>query len=137
MILPGPLDNYQTLTVEIPKEWWMTSNQRLHRMDKARRTANIRQLAAIKARGLMPVTEQVAARCHIALDSRRHFDPPNAWPTVKAILDGITDARIWPDDDATHVPVTSFLRDWTPAVKGSRRVTIQLIPQPHHASLPF
>lgn len=40
--------------------------------------------------------------------TRRHIDPPNLWPTVKALLDGLTDASWWEDDDFTHVVETSF-----------------------------
>lgn len=28
-------------------------------------------------------------------------DPPNLWPTVKHLIDGMTDAGLWPDDDST------------------------------------
>ena len=30
-------------------------------------------------------------------------DPANAQPTLKALIDGCTDAGIWVDDDSTHL----------------------------------
>jgi hypothetical protein len=30
-------------------------------------------------------------------------DPANAAPTVKALIDGMVDAGVWPDDDSTYV----------------------------------
>lgn len=35
----------------------------------------------------------------------RH-DPSNLYPTVKAILDGMVDAKVWDDDDRHHVATT-------------------------------
>jgi crossover junction endodeoxyribonuclease RusA len=32
-------------------------------------------------------------------------DPSNLMPTVKAIVDGLTDAGTWPDDDSRHVAI--------------------------------
>lgn len=32
-------------------------------------------------------------------------DPMNWYPTVKALIDGLTQAKLWPDDDAAHVLV--------------------------------
>ena len=31
------------------------------------------------------------------------FDPENAAPMVKAVIDALTTAGIWPDDDGTHI----------------------------------
>lgn len=40
--------------------------------------------------------------------TRRRLDPPNLYPTVKPILDGGTDAGMWPDDDFGHLLEISF-----------------------------
>lgn len=40
--------------------------------------------------------------------TRRRMDPPNLWPTVKALTDGATDAVGWLDDDFSHLLETSF-----------------------------
>lgn len=38
-------------------------------------------------------------------DPQRRRDPHNMAPTQKAIVDGLTLARFWPDDDSIHVTV--------------------------------
>lgn len=35
-------------------------------------------------------------------------DPPNFYPTVKPLVDGLTDAGWWPDDDYSHLVSMSF-----------------------------
>lgn len=52
--------------------------------------------------------DTVRVTATICPPTRRHIDPPNLWPTVKALLDGLTDASWWQDDDFTHVVETSF-----------------------------
>jgi crossover junction endodeoxyribonuclease RusA len=44
-------------------------------------------------------------------------DPMNWYPTVKALVDGLTDARFWPDDDASYVLIAQpvFTADIKPA----------------------
>jgi crossover junction endodeoxyribonuclease RusA len=98
------------LTFTIPKSWWLTANGRYHWAVKARATRNLRQLAATTARGMEPVgTVHVAA--YIGYLTGGKADPGNASPTVKALLDGCTDAGLWPDDDHTHVVGPTYLRD--------------------------
>lgn len=38
----------------------------------------------------------------------RDFDPPNLWPTVKALTDGLTDCAWWVDDNFKHLTEVSF-----------------------------
>lgn len=40
--------------------------------------------------------------------TRRRLDPPNLYPTVKALIDGLTDASWWADDNFMHLVETSF-----------------------------
>lgn len=40
--------------------------------------------------------------------TRRRFDPPNIYPTVKALIDGLTDVCWWSDDDFEHLLEMSF-----------------------------
>lgn len=69
-------------------KWWRT------RAAWAAREARVRQLP----RSL--ITVELPVR-----DSRRR-DPHNYLPTVKAIIDGLVDAGVWPDDNPTWVAVT-------------------------------
>ena len=40
--------------------------------------------------------------------TRRRLDPPNLYPTVKALIDGLTDANLWPDDNHEVIKMMSF-----------------------------
>jgi len=61
-----------------------------------------RTLTALSARNLaVPCPADV----HVQLDVRdaRRRDPHNLYPTIKAIVDGLTDAGCWPDDTPEYV----------------------------------
>ena len=101
-----------TLTITIPKSLWLTSNQRLHWAPKAERTRMLRAIGkseAVKA-GLKDLgPTHVAAFIGYLTGGRA--DPANSAPTIKALIDGITDAGAWPDDDHAHVIGPTYLRD--------------------------
>lgn len=40
--------------------------------------------------------------------TKRKYDPPNWSPTTKALLDGLTDAEIWTDDNFNIIKRVSF-----------------------------
>lgn len=44
----------------------------------------------------------------IEAPTRRRFDPPNLYPTVKHIVDGMTDASFWEDDSFDQLVEMSF-----------------------------
>jgi Holliday junction resolvase RusA-like endonuclease len=58
--------------------------------------------------------------------TRRRMDPPNLWPTAKAILDGLTDASWWSDDDFKHVVETSFRYGGLSGVKDTFKITVKI-----------
>lgn len=53
-------------------------------------------------------------------------DPPNLWPTVKPLVDGLVDAGVLPDDSDEFIPLTAFKRDPVKAPKGTHTVTVTL-----------
>ncbi|WP_130865831.1 RusA family crossover junction endodeoxyribonuclease [Acidipropionibacterium timonense] len=53
-------------------------------------------------------------------------DPNNATPTLKAIIDGMTDAGVWPDDSSEYVLGPDPRRDPIPPPTGYHTVTIAL-----------
>lgn len=57
---------------------------------------------------ITPLYQQFTMRIDVFPPSRRRLDPPNLWPTVKALTDGATDGVGWPDDDFAHLLETSF-----------------------------
>lgn len=58
--------------------------------------------------------------------TRRRMDPPNLWPTAKAILDGLTDASWWLDDDFKHVVETSFRYGGLSGSKDKFKITVKI-----------
>jgi len=115
---------------DVPSRLWLSSNQRLHRMAVAGVTAQLREMAfyRVKTHHLARF-DRVHVCAFIQYPTARKADPPNAWPTVKAILDGLTDAGVWDDDDSTHVVATEFRRDVGKSPAGTYRVRLVLTDQ--------
>lgn len=82
-------------------------NDRDHWSTKAKRTAAWRQAAFIHGSNLkrtarLPVPfDSVTVTCWFY--GARQKDPSNLMPSVKAVVDGLTSAGWWDDDDADHV----------------------------------
>ena len=116
-----------TLTIRLHKALWLTANQRLHWSTRMRRTRMLRAYAASQARihrlaGRRLGSSTVTAV--ISYPTAGRADPANAAPTVKAIIDGLVDARVWDDDDHTHIPSVAFERDPQKSPKGTHTVTL-------------
>ena len=117
----------QTLRLAIRNEWWLSANGRYHWAVRAKRTKALRGLAAVQARrqGLAPVAGPVLVTAEIGYRGGR-ADPANAYPTIKALLDGMTDASVWPDDDSEHVIGPDMRRATEAPPRGHHTVTITL-----------
>ena len=99
------------LLIRVGKPLWMTSNHRLHHMEKADRAKRLRILARARAAQLrLKVQSPVSVKVTIRTPTNAVFDPPNAWPTVKPIIDGLVDAGVLEDDSSTQVPEITFVR---------------------------
>lgn len=118
----------QELTIDIPAAMWQSSNQRLHHMERARRTRHVRTLAGWTARQLAPVTGPVHVTAHVSAPKRSRADVGNTYPTVKAIIDGCTDARIWIDDDDEHLVGPDLRRGDPTHQAGLYRVRLVITP---------
>lgn len=108
----------------------LSSNDRLHWRRKAEYTATWRHAGFLYAkqtvaalRDYTPEPSNVLVTFEVSDPSRRR-DPMNAWPTVKAALDGMVDAGLWPDDDARWVTVVQ-----PEFVKGDARVRVDITPR--------
>lgn len=82
----------------------LTPNQRMHWAQKARITRQIRETTCALARlskvGVQPRSTVTAV--WFAPDRRRR-DAGSLSLTLKAAIDGLVDAGVWPDDDPAHV----------------------------------
>lgn len=103
----------------------MSLNDREHWRVKAKRTKNWRTAAFIAAlnagtRNVGPSIVQVT----FSVGRNVKRDPHNNAPCIKAIVDGITDAGAWPDDDSRYVAIVDpkFIK------RPGQRVDVELIP---------
>lgn len=116
-----------TLTIQVPPNLWLTANQRLHWSTRMRRTKMLRAYAASEAR-IHGLAGRRLGPCVvtavIGYPTKGRADPTNAAPTVKAIIDGLVDARVWDDDDHTHLPLVTFARATDKTPKGTHTVSL-------------
>lgn len=87
-------------------------NDRLHWSARSRLTRQWRHAAHVHACEQLGRTRSDRARppCGVRVhfpvrDPGRRRDPHNLAPTVKAIVDGLVDAGVWPDDTDEYVTV--------------------------------
>jgi len=117
----------------IPANLWLSANDRRHWADIAKRTRELRLTGHYggEFRGLdasLPLgTTHVAA--FIGYPRNGRADPANAAPTVKALIDGMVDAGVWPDDDSTYVIGPTYLRDKASGQAGVHTVRLVLTEQ--------
>lgn len=117
----------QRIRIEVPANEWVTSNDRLHWREKARRVAEIRRRSATLARQqLTPIEGPVLVACRARFRAGRGLDSDGCAPTLKAVIDGMTDAGVWPDDSSEYVLGPDPRRDPTPPPTGYHTVTITL-----------
>ena len=118
------------ITITLHDSSWLSSNQRLHWAKKARRTKAIRGLAAWEARKVAPAEpiQQAHVLATIHYPTNRRIDPANAYPSVKACLDGITDAGVFPDDSAKHVLGPDMRLGEKTGTKGLYRIVFTITP---------
>ena len=119
-----------TLTFTIPADLWLSANDRLYWAPKAKRTRALRQIGLLHAIGNCPVGHDVThVAAFIGYLRNGKADPANAAPTIKALIDGMTDAGVWEDDDSTHVIGPTYLRDPKSPTPGHYTVRLVLTPQ--------
>lgn len=99
------------LAFSIPNDLWLSANDRRHWADKAKRTRELRTLGKFQAEWEgVPLLGTTHVAAFIGYPRNAKADPSNAFPTVKALIDGMVDAGVWPDDDSTHVIGPTYLR---------------------------
>lgn len=117
------------VVVEVPAAEWLTSNGRYHWASRARRTRKLRTRAALAARAArVPPMVRARITVHVHGRTRARTDPANAYPAIKACVDGLVDAGVLPDDDAAHLDGPDMrLGDPDPAMPaGHHRLTVNI-----------
>lgn len=87
---------------------WLSANDREHPMKRARRVKEWRTAAGWLGRDVGAVETPVHVTFVFKRRSSRRWDVENLAPTAKAIMDGLRDAGVLPEDDTTHIPVVTF-----------------------------
>lgn len=113
------------LTIELGRNDWHSANDRLHWANKAKRTARIREAAAHAADGL-PRFNRAHIIANIGYPRAGRADPSNAFPVIKAALDGLVDAGIFEDDDSEHILGPTFRRDPNTGRPGIWRIRLEI-----------
>lgn len=117
------------MIVTIPRSSALTANQRPHWRTKATLTRDLRTRGRIAWR-LADIAPMDRAHLTVTLawhDNRRR-DAANWHPTVKALIDGMTDAGALPDDDNAHLIGPDLRAATDPAVApGTIRLTFEWV----------
>lgn len=94
----------------------LSANDRMHYAVKMQITRHLRELsryAVFSEKGLTECVYSPDKPCKVIViinpPSRRRVDPPNFYPTVKALIDGMTDAKMWTDDNAKVIKAMTFI----------------------------
>ena len=115
-----------TIVLEPPCAF-INANDRLHHYPKAKLTSAWRELAAHAVdSGFYPdhyTRAHITVAIRFATNHRR--DVGNLYPTAKAIVDGLVDAQLLPDDNDTHVIGPDLRREYP---NGTPRVTVTITP---------
>ncbi|HEM9634193.1 TPA: hypothetical protein U3L57_000096 [Streptococcus agalactiae] len=108
----------------------LNANDRPHWAQKAKITAYLRHIGRLK--GLegksIPYTNKRPCGLIITIFSptKRRLDPPNLYPTIKALVDGLTDAGIWEDDNHEVIKYMTFEYGGLSHIKDKYRISFEI-----------
>jgi crossover junction endodeoxyribonuclease RusA len=121
-----------TLKIPIPANEWMSANGRYSRHDRAGRTQRLRDRAVVHAyQARLPRLPRAHILALIAYPTRAIIDPANAYPTVKALIDGLCGDRhykLLPDDSYRYLdgPDMRIDLDSPRPAKGWHNITFKI-----------
>lgn len=122
------------LDLTIPIEWWSGTDTTQTEVTRARRRAWVRDYAKAEWRNLKKTgrawkVERFLALIAVSYPSGGAVFPARAAETVKPIIDGGSDARLWDDDDSSHRHSTIYIQlPDTGEHPNSYRLTVFIIP---------
>lgn len=95
---------------EIPRKYILSANVSYHYQKKGYRAKKLREIGQSVANEMTEKERFEYCKIDIKVFSptRRRLDPPNLSPTTKHLIDGMTDAKVWDDDDWKHINSVSF-----------------------------
>lgn len=91
----------------------LNANKSLHYQAKGKKVKTLREIGRINGVEMLEKDgkfefDKFKIVVTVFPPTRRRIDPPNLYPTVKAIVDGLTDAGFWPDDSFSNLLELSF-----------------------------
>lgn len=110
----------------------LNSNDRWHRQVEAKMIAKIKDSAFWTVLATMDKDVKYSPDnpCEVLVrvypPTKRRLDPPNLYPTVKAIIDAMTAAELWEDDDYKTLKRLSFEYGGTSGKKGIYRFEFEV-----------
>ena len=98
LFIPAPLNRHRSPD-------WINANQRDHWAVRSRKTRAWRNTThwLAKAAKLPQELSHVSITGHVVKTNRARYDAHNLMPTLKAIVDGLVDYGLIPDDHNTHL----------------------------------
>lgn len=110
-----------------PPAAFISANGRLHFRKRAELTKVWRELAATRVytlrQPLLPKYDLAHITVTIRFATNHRRDVGNYYPTAKAIVDGLVDAGVLPDDDDRHLVGPDLRREYP---NGTPRVTVHI-----------
>ena len=113
------------MTITIHATNLITANQIMHWARRADIVRTLRRTGLINARkqGIAPM-ERAHLTVYVSWQNARRRDVSNISPTIKALVDGIVEAGILPDDDDLHLTGPDLrVTSETSGLKGVTRLT--------------
>lgn len=108
----------------------LNANDRPHWAQKAKITARLRQIGALEGRKGKTTTFDKKRPCGLIITvfspTKRRMDPPNFYPTIKALVDGLTDAGIWTDDNHEVIKYMTFKYGGLSGISGKYRLEMEV-----------
>lgn len=111
----------------------INSNDRFHPQIKAKMTKRIRAFAhwqTLAAKDKEAVAFSPLNPCEVVITvfapTKSRLDPPNLYPTVKALVDGMTDAGIWTDDNHKVIKSMAFKYGGLSGEKGHYKMIFEV-----------
>ena len=116
--------------VDLTRAQMLTANERVHHYRRAEITRALRGHALQAAHyARTKKLNRAHVTVTVAWPDRRRRDVLNLAPTVKALIDGMTDAGCWDDDDDTHLVGPDFrVSPELSGIKGVTRLTFTIRP---------
>jgi len=117
-----------TLKFVIPNSSWLSSNMRFrHWSQEQKRKTALRDMGQLQgANSRLRFGHPVRVIAHIGYATNAVADPGNAAPALKALIDGMTRAKVWTDDDSKHLIGPDYRRDETKAPRGFHTVRLEI-----------